>query len=152
MKVPPALAAIVLALALAGCGHSANAPSGEAALVARHLYIGVSCREGNEIGCDGIAASVEVPSRPDFVVAIVAGHRIRMNRVGTGSRGPVIYQGRLEDPGLLHEGPLALQPQPNGKWLGTPPVRVPVTIQAIYGAGRYAERQFDDVTLGAGFG
>jgi len=27
-----------------------------------------------------------------------------------------------------------------------------VTIQAIYGGGRYAERRFDGVTLGAGFG
>lgn len=152
MTAARALVTVMLVLALSGCGGSAERPSERETLVAKHLYMGVSCRKGNEIGCDGIAASVEVPSRPDFVVAIVAGHRIRMDRIGTGSRGPTIYQGRLADPGLLHAGPLAVRPQPNGKWLGQPAVRVPVTIQAIYGNGRYAERQFDEVTLGAGFG
>ena len=152
MSSAPVLAAIVLVLALGGCGSSVEAPSGEAGLVAKHFYMGVSCKEGNEIGCDGIAASVEVPSRPDFVVAIVAGNRIRMDRIANGGPRWPIYQGRLEVPGLLHDGPLAVQPKPNGKWLGQPQVRVPVTIQAIYGGGRYAERQFDDVTLGAGFG
>ena len=152
MNTPPATAAILLVLALGGCGGDEDAGGRDEGLIARHIYMGVACREGNEIGCDGIAASVEVPSRPDFVIAIVADHRIRLNRIAAGSPGPAIYQGRLEEPGLLHEGPLAVQPQPNGKWLGQPQVRAPVTIQAIYGGGRYAERQFDDVTLGAGFG
>lgn len=148
-----AFVAAGLALALAGCGGSEVTGGGGDELVAKHLYLGVSCKRGNEIGCDGIAASVEVPSRPDFVTAIVAGHRIRLERDGGGSDGPFIYQGRLEVPGLLHEGPLAVEPEPNGKWLGRPPVRFPVTILAIdRGRGGYAERQFDDVSLGAGFG
>lgn len=148
-----AFAAVGLALALVGCGGSEVTGGGGDLLVAKRLFIGVSCNRGNEIGCDGIAASVEVPSRPDFVTAVVAGYRIRMERVGGGSDGPFIYQGRLEAPRLLHRGPLAVEPGRNGKWLGRPPVRFPVTILAIdRGRGSYAERRFEDVSLGAGFG
>jgi hypothetical protein len=152
MNTAAAIAVAMMVLALGGCGDGEDGSGGGGGLLAKHLYMGVSCREGNDMSCDGIAVSVQVPSRPGFVVAIVAGHRIRMDRIANGGRRWPIYQGRLESPGLLHEGPLAVQPQSNGKWLGQPQVRVPVTIQAIYGGGRYAERRFDGVTLGAGFG
>lgn len=163
-----ALAVAALALAAPGCGggdRSVPADADRAAppapglslepggLEAKHLYMGVSCAAGNRIGCDGIAVSVEVPDEPDFVVAIVAGRRIRLDRISNRSKGPFVYQGRLEVPGLLHEGPLAVDPMPNGKWLGQPRVSAPVLLQAVNGdVARYAERRFDDVWLAPGFG
>ena len=154
LSTASAFAAIVLSLALAGCSGSANGPGGEAGLAAKHLYMGVACGTGNEVGCDRVAISVQVPSRPDFVVAIVAGHRIRMVDIADREhhRGPFVYQGAIEPEGLLAHGPLAVDAEPSGYWSGSPAVRVPVIIQAVYRHQGIRERQFDDVRLMPGFG
>ena len=107
---------------------------------AKHLFVGVSCSTGNEIGCDGIALSVEVPSEPDYVEANVDGYRTRLERVATGENADAYYQGRIQRPGLLHEGPLAVDPEPNGKWIGRKAVFFPMSLRAIYQDGRASTR------------
>lgn len=149
----PALVAVVLALALAGCGGSNDTASGGEGLVARHLYMGVTCGTGNEVGCDRVALSVEVPSNPDYVTALVAGHRVRLSEIDDGyRRAPFIYQGALEPDGLLKRGSLAVDAEPDGHWSGSPAVRVPVTLRAVYRHDRIAARRFGDVRLMPGFG
>ena len=66
---------------------------------AKHLFVGVSCSTGNEIGCDGIALSVEVPDEPDYVEANVDGYRARLERVATGKNADAYYQGRHPETG-----------------------------------------------------
>ena len=154
MNTAGAIALVMMVLALGGCGGDDAAGGGAEGLVARHLYMGVACGTGNEVGCDRVAVSVEVPSRPDFVVAIVAGHRIRMVDIADRERhrGPFVYQGAIEPEGLLAHGPLAVDAEPDGHWSGSPAVRVPVTIQAVYRHDGIRERRFDDVRLMPGFG
>ena len=154
MNMAPALAVVMMVLALGGCGGDEDAGGGDEELVAQHLYMGVACGTGNEVGCDRVAISVQVPSQPDFVVAIVAGHRVRMVDIADRERhrGPYVYQGAIEPEGLLAHGPLAVDAESSGYWSGSPAVRAPVTIQAVYRHEGIRERRFDDVRLMPGFG
>ena len=154
MNAAAAIAVVMMVLALGGCRDGEDGGGGDQELVARHLYMGVACGTGNEVGCDRVAISVQVPSRPDFVVAIVAGHRVRMVDIADRERhrGPFVYEGAIEPEGLLAHGPLAVDAEPGGYWSGSPAVRVPVTIQAVYRHEGIRERRFDDVRLMPGFG
>ena len=121
----------------------------------KHLYVGVSCATGNEIGCDSIRLSVEVPSEPepDYLEANVDGYRAKLTRIATGESADAYYQGRIQCPGLLHEGPLAVKPEPNGKWIGSKPVYFPMSLRAIYQDNlEYSEQSFERVRLNPGFG
>src|SRR6187397_1222724 len=116
MNTAAAIAVVMMVLALGGCGDGEDGGGGDQDLVARHLYMGVACGTGNEVGCDRVAISVQVPSRPDFVVAIVAGHRVRMVDIADRERhrGPFVYEGAIEPEGLLAHGPLAVDAEPGG--------------------------------------
>ncbi len=105
------------------------------------------------IDCDGIALSVEVPSEPTLVYATVDGNRTKLKRIANGNGAIAVYQGRIQEPGLLHEGPLEVTPDDDGKWIGKDPVDFRMSLRAVYrDEGTYAEESFDEVPLHPGFG
>ena len=157
---------LLLAVGLAGggCGGGRDestgpttSPSGlmrsDRPLNAKHVYVGVSCGTGNDVRCDGIRLSVEVPSEPSFVYATIGGHRTRLTRVANTEHVPAYYQGGILSPGLLHEGPLAVKANADGRWIGRKPVFFPMTLRAVYrDEGAYREESLEHVRLNPGFG
>ena len=136
------LAAIVLMVS--------GAPSRE--LDVTYEYIGVSCSQANSVACDRIGIFVSTADRPDYVVATIAGHSIRLTDPGWHRHGAASFEGFLESPGLLHEGPLAVEPTPSDRWEGSPQVTAPVELVAVYADGSCAQMFLPAVNIAAGYG
>jgi hypothetical protein len=118
-------------------------------------YLGVSCPAApNSIACDRVALFVSTEDKPDYLVATIDGHRFRLDDAGWRQDGNVgDFEGSLEAPGLLHHGPLAVAATDDDRWLGAPPVDVPILLQAVYrDQGTYAEKLVPSVPLAAGYG
>ncbi|MDX6581387.1 MAG: hypothetical protein QOI10_571 [Solirubrobacterales bacterium] len=118
-------------------------------------YLGVSCPAApNSIACDRVALFVSTRDKPDYLVATIDGHRFRLDDAGWHREGSAAgFEGSLEVPGLLHHGPLAVAASDNDRWLGAPPVDIPILLQAVYrDSGTYGERLMPSVPLAAGYG
>lgn len=122
---------------------------------ASDAYLGVSCPAApNSIACDRVALFVSTGDKPDYLVATIDGHRFRLDDAGWHQEGSVAgFEGSLEVPGLLHDGPLAVAASDNDRWFGAPPVEVPVLLQAVYrDRGTYGQKLMPSVPLAAGYG
>lgn len=116
----------------------------------KQLYLGVSCvGRGNFVGCDRVCIYAVVrKAHPAHLVASLAGHRTRMAGFGRNS-----YEGCMRRDGLLHRGPLAVRADETNHWFGTPPVRIPIRIRAVFPAqSRYVDLPARSIRLSAGYG
>lgn len=115
----------------------------------KSAYVGVACRgAGNHVGCDRVCAYVALRQRPaGHIRMTLGGHELRLPHVHRNA-----YEACLRKPGLLHEGPLAVEAE-DGRWRGTPPVSVPARIEVCRrGRSDCVERDLGEIRLSAGYG
>jgi hypothetical protein len=144
------VAAILLIL---GGGSAAPATDGFDQLDVSYIYLGVSCPEPNSIACDRIGVFISTHDKPDYLIATIAGRSVRLTDPGWHRDGAASFEGFLQAPGLLHQGPLAVDPTPGDSWLGWPQVTTQVRVTAVYGnTGFYEETLIPAVNLAAGYG
>jgi hypothetical protein len=143
------LAAIILVLS---GPHGAPAAELGDQLHVTYDYAGVSCPQSNSVACDRVGIFVSTADKPDYVVATIAGHSILLTDPGWHRDGAASFEGFLQAPGLLHEGPLAVDATRTERWFGSPQVSAPMVLIAVYGDGSYARAFLPAVNLAAGYG
>ena len=125
----------------------------DARLDVPYVYVGVSCPEPNSIACDRVGVFVSTTDKPDYVVATIDGHSLRLTDPGWQRDGAASFEGFLQTPGLLHEGPLAVEATSSDRWVGDPPVSVRLELRAVYlERETVAETVLPAVRLSAGYG
>ena len=148
-----AIAAAVV-LALGGCGGASSDDAGSIA-VARPT-IALSCPVANSLRCDRVAFHIRLSQPAQRLEAQVAGRPVRALRTAPyGGAGPlrgetgVVWTGYVQPAGLVdwaRKGRVDL----DRRWLGQPPFRAPVRVEAVLKTGDAASRVFRAVTLRAG--
>ncbi|MGZ4232942.1 MAG: hypothetical protein ACXVVQ_16115 [Solirubrobacteraceae bacterium] len=113
-------------------------------------FLGVACGVPNSITCDRVAIGVGL-ARPAMLVMVnVAGRWVTLSPPSDGPPDQ-LWLGYLYNAGLRH-GPLAVGIPPRAtRWLGTPEVQPPVSLEVFFAdgsLGTLAGRGF----LHAGFG
>ena len=119
--------------------------------ILRRIYMGVSCPQPNRIECDRVGILADLQEDARSVVAEVGGRRVALDDPGWGGASRHTFAGFLQPAGLRGDGPLAVQPEPDGRWIGRPPVeaRVSFTITRLDGT---QVRTSDTIPLRAGWG
>lgn len=157
-----------LAAALLACGDDPGPTAGAELRFYTAPYVGVSCKRPNSVACDRVGVAVRL--RPDEPAerleawlngrkVVMSGRRISMStHRQDGGRGrrtwPAkrtwIFEGFITNAGL-DDGSLEVRPQPDGRWLGVPPVHGKLRVVAHYGDGQVASRTVT-VQLSPGWG
>lgn len=152
------IVAILAALALSGVADSASDPKtspdeGRLA-VTFGPYLGVRCRAPNSIRCDVVGIDVVLKQRASHVSASIAGRRTSLTTPGfhNAVRGLDWVRPRLAHAGLMRRGSPLYVGDGKSRWLGEPPVYVPVRITATDADGRQLSTTFPRVLLHPGWG
>jgi hypothetical protein len=115
--------------------------------------MGVACLTPNRVDCDEVGFSVMASVFVSRVTATIAGRKVTLDRrepPETGRDGLSMFGTTLKRAGL-RDGPLKVQLDATGRWLGEPPVTAPVRLDFRFRDGREATRTYR-VRLGAGWG
>jgi hypothetical protein len=97
-------------------------------------FLGVACGVPNSITCDRVAIGVGVPRPARLVMVNVAGRWVTLSPPTDGPPDQT-WLGYLYNAGL-RQGPLDVGISPSAsRWLGTPEVQPPVTLEVFFADG-----------------
>lgn len=110
----------------------------------RPPYLGIACQTPNATSCDRVRLAVFLTDRAEELMAELGGRRFRMEPTDWPGRPfASTWEGDLQPAGLLRTLPET--------WTGDPPVRVALSLRAVFGDGATASR-IVQVTLAPGYG
>jgi hypothetical protein len=117
-------------------------------------YLGVRCRVPNSIRCDEVGIDVVLKEWASHVSASIAGRAISLTTPGfrNGVRGTDWVRPRLAHAGLMRRGSPLYVGDGKRRWLGDPPVYVPIRITATHADGSRRSTILPRVPLHAGWG
>jgi hypothetical protein len=123
----------ILCVAASGCGGCPSTSATRRLDSTALPYLGVACRQPNSITCDRVGVGVNMVSAVQVMVK-VAGRWVALSPP-TDAPNDHLWLGYLHDAGLRH-GPLDVGiPLRATRWLGTPEVQPPVTVEVFFQDG-----------------